>query len=238
MGGGLALAAVGLGDAPRPQRRRRPAASLVIAVAVGDLRLASSGVHADDRAHRRQRSAGAGRAASGISETSAELGGALGIAILGSLGTVVYRSRVAESLPYDLPADVADAVRDTLGGALAIAQTLPGLHGDAVVAAVKTAFVDALHLVAGVSAVLAVETAIVSAVALRTVPVRSESPRGGVRSGDCPSQPLTAAMASISTRQSGRASPRTKTPLIAVGRSPQTARVAANPSFRSTPSTR
>ena len=34
-------------------------------------------------------------AATGISETSGELGGAVGIAILGSLGTAVYRSRVA-----------------------------------------------------------------------------------------------------------------------------------------------
>ena len=115
-------------------------------------------------------------AATGISETSGELGGAVGIAILGSLGTAVYRSRVAESLPEAIPADVADAVRDTLGGALAIAQTLPAAVRDAVVAIAETAFVDALHLVAGVSAVLAVGTAIVSAVALRTVPVRSESP--------------------------------------------------------------
>ena len=115
-------------------------------------------------------------AATGISETSGELGGAVGIAILGSLGTAVYRSRVAESLPEAIPTDVADAVRDTLGGALAIAQTLPAAVRDAVVAIAETAFVDALHLVAGVSAVLAVGTAIVSAVALRTVPVRSGSP--------------------------------------------------------------
>jgi DHA2 family multidrug resistance protein-like MFS transporter len=35
-------------------------------------------------------------AASGISETGTELGGALGIAILGSLGTAVYRSEVSD----------------------------------------------------------------------------------------------------------------------------------------------
>ena len=79
-------------------------------------------------------------------------------------------------MPEAIPTGVADAVRDTLGGALAIAQTLPAAVRDAVVAIAQTAFVDALHLVAGVSAVLAVGTAIVSAVALRTVPVRSGSP--------------------------------------------------------------
>ena len=36
----------------------------------------------------------AGRAASAISETGAELGGALGIAILGSIGTAVYRGEI------------------------------------------------------------------------------------------------------------------------------------------------
>ena len=47
-------------------------------------------------------------AATGISETSGELGGALGIAILGSLGTAVYRANVADSLPSDMPAEAAE----------------------------------------------------------------------------------------------------------------------------------
>jgi MFS transporter, DHA2 family, multidrug resistance protein len=115
-------------------------------------------------------------AATGISETSGELGGALGIAILGSLGTAVYRSRVEDSLPADIPAEVADAAMDTLGGAIAVAESLPGALADAVVTAAQVAFVDALHLVAAVAAILAVVTAIVAAVALRKVPARSDSP--------------------------------------------------------------
>ena len=113
-------------------------------------------------------------AATGISETSAELGGALGIAILGSIGTAVYRAEVADRLPAGVPAAAADAARDTLGGALAIAQTLPAEVGAALVAAAETAFVDALHFVAVVSVVGAIVTAIVSASALRRVPARSE----------------------------------------------------------------
>ena len=46
-------------------------------------------------------------AASGISETGAELGGALGIAILGSIGAAVYRNELADLLPTDIPADAA-----------------------------------------------------------------------------------------------------------------------------------
>jgi DHA2 family multidrug resistance protein-like MFS transporter len=113
-------------------------------------------------------------AATGISETSGELGGALGIAILGSLGTAVYRSGVADAVPSEVPAQIADAARDTLGGALALAQELPAGIGAALVAAAQTAFVDAIHVVAAVSAVLAVITAIGAAIALRTVPARSQ----------------------------------------------------------------
>ena len=42
-------------------------------------------------------------AASGISETSAELGGALGIAILGSIGVAMYRGGLTRMLPSDMP---------------------------------------------------------------------------------------------------------------------------------------
>lgn len=113
-------------------------------------------------------------AATGMSETSGELGGALGIAILGSLGTAVYRTEVADTLPSGLPAEVADAARDTLGGALAIAETLPEALGAPLVAIAQIAFIDAIHLVAAVAAVLAVVTAIGAAVALRSVPARPE----------------------------------------------------------------
>jgi DHA2 family multidrug resistance protein-like MFS transporter len=113
-------------------------------------------------------------AATGISETSGELGGALGIAILGSIGTAVYRTEVADSVPSGIPAEVADAARDTLGGALALAETLPDAVGAVLVTAAQTAFIDALHFVAAVAAVLAVVTAIAAATALRKVPARSE----------------------------------------------------------------
>jgi DHA2 family multidrug resistance protein-like MFS transporter len=113
-------------------------------------------------------------AATGMSETSGELGGALGIAILGSVGTAVYRTEVADLLPSGIPAEVADAARDTLGGALAIAQTLPDSLGAALVAAAQTAFVDAIHFIAAVAVVGAALTAIGAAVALRSVPARPE----------------------------------------------------------------
>ena len=110
-----------------------------------------------------------------MSETSGELGGALGIAILGSFGTAIYRSEVAHALPAGIPAEVRDLALDTLGGALAAAMTLPAALGQQVVAAAQTAFMDAFHIVAAVSAVMAVMTAIGTALALRSVTKRAET---------------------------------------------------------------
>jgi DHA2 family multidrug resistance protein-like MFS transporter len=114
-------------------------------------------------------------AATGMSETSGELGGALGIAILGSVAVAVYRSEVAATLPAGIGAEVAEAARDTLGGAIAVAQTLPAEVAAAVVAAAQVAFVDSIHVVAVVSGIGAVATAIGAAIALRGVPARTEA---------------------------------------------------------------
>jgi DHA2 family multidrug resistance protein-like MFS transporter len=126
-------------------------------------------------------------AATGISETSGELGGALGIAILGSIGTALYRAQVADSLPSQIPVEVAAAAKDTLGGALAVAQTLPSELARTFTAAVQVAFVDAIHLVAAVAAVGAVVTAAAAAAALWNAPVHSDSP-----AEDVPVPPLAA----------------------------------------------
>ncbi len=115
-------------------------------------------------------------AATGMSETSGELGGALGIAILGSVGTAVYRSGIADSLPADVPAGAVAKAQDTLGGALEVAGALPDALGQAVVAAAQVAFIDAIHFVAAVAAVGALITAGLAAAALWRVPARSEPP--------------------------------------------------------------
>ena len=114
-------------------------------------------------------------AATGVSETSGELGGALGVAILGSIGTAIYRAEVADGMPAGVPQAVADAARDTLGGALAVAESLPGVLAQPLVAAAQLAFLDALHFVAAVAGVSALVTAIASSLALRKVPGRREA---------------------------------------------------------------
>ena len=68
-------------------------------------------------------------AASAISETGSELGGALGIAILGSIGTAVYRSGMADAVLAGVSPEAAEAARDTLGGAVAVAGRMPDQLG-------------------------------------------------------------------------------------------------------------
>jgi DHA2 family multidrug resistance protein-like MFS transporter len=113
-------------------------------------------------------------AASGISETGAELGGALGISILGSIGTAIYRSGVATGLPAGVPPEAAEIARDTLGGAVGVAAQLPDQIGLALLEVARSSFVQGLHLAAGISAVVAIAAAIIAVVALRQVPASSQ----------------------------------------------------------------
>jgi DHA2 family multidrug resistance protein-like MFS transporter len=91
-------------------------------------------------------------AASGISETASELGGALGIAILGSVGVAIYRSELADRLPAAVPAEVVEAARDTLGSAAAAAAQLPGDLGSDVLAAAHEAFVVGMQVTSAIAA--------------------------------------------------------------------------------------
>ncbi|MCV0396213.1 MAG: MFS transporter [Rhizobiaceae bacterium] len=126
--------------------------------------------------------------AAAISETSAEFGGALGIAVLGSIAAAVYRLAMARSLPADLPGDAATAARDTIGGAIGAAATLPPDLADAVTWTARAAYSSAFSLAAAISAGLLVATAILALIVLRGLP-----PIGGAEAAadphedrDCP----------------------------------------------------
>jgi MFS transporter, DHA2 family, multidrug resistance protein len=106
-------------------------------------------------------------AASAISETSSEFSGALGIAVFGSVGTVLYRADLAASAPVGLPADRLVEALGTLGGAIAAAAKLPGGAGDALLLSARTAFVDAMQIAAIVAALILLATSVALAHILR-----------------------------------------------------------------------
>jgi MFS transporter, DHA2 family, multidrug resistance protein len=106
-------------------------------------------------------------AAAGISETSSEFGGALGIAVLGVVGTALYRSEVADSVPAGVPIEAADTARDSLGGAVSAGNDLAEpLAGDLVNAA-GDAFTEALQLAASLSAAVVIAAAVLAWTLLR-----------------------------------------------------------------------
>ncbi|PZG20066.1 MFS transporter [Nonomuraea aridisoli] len=106
-------------------------------------------------------------AAAALNETGTELGGALGIAVLGSIATAVYRRDIAAALPADLPPATADAAGSTLGAALSAAEHLPAQLADSVTTAATTAFTNGINVTAVVGAALLTLTAVVATLALR-----------------------------------------------------------------------
>jgi len=114
-------------------------------------------------------------AASAISETSSELGGALGIAILGSIGTAVYRGAMAAGVPPGVPSGAAAVAKATLGGAVAEAARLPEDVSAPLLDTARAAFGHAFEMTAAICAGVAIATAVVAMVLLRQVPT-GESP--------------------------------------------------------------
>ncbi|MDX3907829.1 MAG: MFS transporter [Pigmentiphaga sp.] len=105
--------------------------------------------------------------ASAISETCAELSAALGIAVLGSIGTLFYRTGLSAAMPEGIPEPAASAAMATLGGAVTAAQALPGAAGEAMLSAARAAFVGALQFMSVTGAILVVGAALAAARILR-----------------------------------------------------------------------
>jgi MFS transporter, DHA2 family, multidrug resistance protein len=112
--------------------------------------------------------------ASGISETGTELGGALGIAVLGSIGVAVYRSELADAVPSGVSREVSEASKDTLGGALEAVDTLPDALGATLLNAAQEAFTQGMQLAALTSAAVALGAAAFVAVLLRRMGADSD----------------------------------------------------------------
>ena len=122
--------------------------------------------------------------ASGISETGTELGGALGIAVLGSIGVAVYRGQLADTLPAEIPPEVSEASKDTLAGAAESVETLPDALGTTILDAAQEAFTQGLQVAALASAAVALATAALVAVLLRRMRAGTEPNQGATASRD------------------------------------------------------
>jgi DHA2 family multidrug resistance protein-like MFS transporter len=112
--------------------------------------------------------------ASGISETGSELGGALGIAVLGSIGVAVYRSQIADAVPGSVSPEAAASAKDTLGGATQTVEGLPAGLGETVLDAAQEAFTQGMQVAALAGAAVAIATAVLTAGYLRRTGIGSQ----------------------------------------------------------------
>ena len=106
-------------------------------------------------------------AAAGISETAYELGGALGTAVLGSIGASLYSTHVMDNLPAGTPWGVPGPASETLGAAAEVAAALPPDLAGPFTAIVNDAFVGAMTQTFFTAAVIVAIAALGALYALR-----------------------------------------------------------------------
>ena len=137
----------------------------------------------------------AGRAGVGsaMNDTSRELGGALGVAVLGSVLTTRYGSALAPAVA-DLPEQARNAATSGLAGALRVAEGM-GPAGEGLAGAARQAFLDGFGLAALVAAGLALLTALAAA---KLLPRSERADDALVPSDAVPVSPADAPVASSS----------------------------------------
>ncbi|MEU2904831.1 MFS transporter [Streptomyces globisporus] len=121
--------------------------------------------------------------AAAVLESGQELGGALGMAVLGSIGAAVYSREMADAVPAGMPH--AEAVRETLGGATAAAARLPDETADAVLTAARDAYTHGMSFAAVGAAVVMAAAGVFSLAWLRGAgrakpPAEPAEPRSAV----------------------------------------------------------
>ncbi|MEU6367231.1 MFS transporter [Streptomyces sp. NPDC046931] len=102
--------------------------------------------------------------ASALSNTFRQVGGALGIAVLGSVLSTTYRDRVEDKLAF-LPAGVRHTAGESIEATLGVAEKL-GPNGKALISPANDAFLHAMHVTALWGAGVAVIGALVVALFL------------------------------------------------------------------------
>ncbi len=102
---------------------------------------------------------------SAMNDTTRELGGALGIAILGSIWQGAYAGRVAAAASA-LPQDAGQTVKDSFAGAAAVASQIGGAAGAGLLSSAQQAFVGAMSFTCLIGVVFALAGLTVAAVFL------------------------------------------------------------------------
>jgi len=108
-----------------------------------------------------------------------QIGGALGVGVIGSLLATRYSGRIGAALaPYHVPASIVHVIQGSVGAALEVASRVGGVLGTALEHAARAAFVSGMDLGLVTGAAVAVAGAIVALAFLPGLP-RSRRRDGG-----------------------------------------------------------
>ncbi len=103
-----------------------------------------------------------------------QLGGALGVGVIGSILATRYQAIILRDLNgHTIPAPALSAIKGSLGGALQVAKIVGGQQGSALASAARSAFISGMDQGLIVGAVVVILAAII---ALFTLPSRPEKP--------------------------------------------------------------
>ncbi len=150
---------------------------------------------------------------SAMNDTTRQMGGALGVAVIGSVLATFYRPGISSALaPLHLPASAIATAKDSVGGAVGLAGSLPPSVGQAVAETAKRQFVDGLGIALVVAAIVAAAAAVLVFAFLpaRAVPtpaeVSSEAEEGGLARREGPELVLPVDTAGLVLGDSARLS--------------------------------
>jgi EmrB/QacA subfamily drug resistance transporter len=170
--GGLLLIAVGLGLLSRTTVHSTYGDNLPYLVLIGagvGLALAPSTESVLGSLPKEE--AGVGSASS---DTSMQIGGAMGVAVLGTALIIRYQNVMTPLLAHrHIPASIDTLILGSLGGALAVAQRVPGTFGDQLAQTARQAFISGMDLGLVVAAVV---VGVAGVVVLAVLPNRPEAP--------------------------------------------------------------
>ena len=109
---------------------------------------------------------------SAMNDVVREVGGTLGVAVLGSVLASGYGGSMDSSAVAGLPADAAEAAGDSVGGAHDVATQIGGEAGARLIHLADSAFVDAMSTTATLAAAVALCGALI---ALLFLPSRAKT---------------------------------------------------------------
>lgn len=100
---------------------------------------------------------------SAMNDTTRELGGALGIAVLGAVLGSVYAAKITDAIA-SLPAQLQEVASNSLAGALSVADGIGGAAGESLASAAKVAWMNGMSNAMLIAAAIVAVAAVVSGI--------------------------------------------------------------------------